>query len=326
MSKFIGSRIDLGIGRETTRGTAVAPGYWLRPSSVSLDEMVIRSNDESTRNLIEDSIDSQVVGQFAEGEFELPIRDRSFGLLLYSLFGGVSSAVKGGESIVYEHTYTVQQSNQHPSLTVHLKEANAAKDYALAMLTSMDLSVELESHAMATFGFRSKKGATGSRTPSYISENIFLPIHGEVKFANDLSGLNAASAIKIRSFSMNINKNAEDDRALGNLGPEDIVNKQFAVEGEIELVYDDQTYVNNMLNNTTQALRIDLTNSSVSIGTSSNPKLRFELAKVLLSEVSRNFEKGDIVVQTLSFKGFYSETDSLLIRSILTNLVASYTS
>jgi hypothetical protein len=48
------------------------------------------------------------------------------------------------------------------------------------------------------------------------------------------------------------------------------------------------------------------------------------LAKVLLEEVSRSFGKGDIVLQTLKFKGFYSESDSSMITAVLRNTVASY--
>lgn len=322
MSKFIGSRIDLGIGKETVRGTAVAPGYWLRPSEFSVDERVIKSLDESSRNLIEDSIDSQVVGKFAEGSFSLPIRDKSFGLLLLSMFGSVADATV--ETGVYDHTYSVQQSNQHQSLSVHLKEANAGKDYALSMLTEMEFAVELEKHAMAKFGFRSKGGASFSRTATYVSENIFLPTMGDVRFAANLAGLGAASAIKIRQISLKVSKNVEDDRALGDANQQDILNRQFQAEGEITLVYDDQSYVTNLNGNTAQALRVDLTNTGVTIGSTSNPRVRFELAKVLLEEVSRSFGKGDIVLQTLKFKGFYSESDSSMISAVLRNTVASY--
>lgn len=322
MSKFIGSRVDLGIGKETVRGTAVAPGYWLRPSEFSVDERVIKSLDESSRNLIEDSIDSQVVGKFAEGSFSLPVRDKSFGLLLLSMFGSVADATV--ETGVYDHTYSVQQSNQHQSLSVHLKEPNTGKDYALAMLTEMEFAVELEKHAMAKFGFRSKGGTSFSRTATYVSENIFLPTMGDVRFAANLAGLGAASAIKIRQVSLKVSKNVEDDRALGDANQQDILNRQFQVEGEITLVYDDQSYVTNLNGNTAQALRVDLTNTGVTIGSTSNPRVRFELAKVLLEEVSRSFGKGDIVLQTLKFKGFYSESDSSMISAVLRNTVASY--
>ncbi len=410
MSKIIGSRLDFGVAKETTRGTANAPSYWLRPMDISVDEKVMRSMDEGRRNLIEDSIDSQVVGKFAEGEFTVALRDKSLGLLFYNIFGAVSSAVKGGEAVVYEHTYTVYQSNQHQSLCVHVKEANSGKDYALAMLDSMELSVELERHATAQFGFRAKTGGlatlgaftvtianpavvtltghglvtgdavtlattgalptgltagttyyvvyvtadtfslatslanalagtkietTGtqsgthtatlaSRYAAYVAENVFLPTHASVKFATNQAGLDAASAINVRSCVVKVNKNIEDDRALGNVNQVDIVNKTFSVDGEIELVYNDQTYVTQMLDNTTKALRLKLTNSDVTIGTASNPDIQIDLNKVLLEEVTRDLSKDGVVTQVLAFKAFFSETDSKMVQVILTNLATSY--
>ena len=322
MAKFTGSRVDLGIGKETVRGTAVAPGYWLRPSEVTLDEKITQSVDESSRNLIEDSIDIQLVERFAEGTFTLPVRDKSFGLLMLALMGAVNDTTV--ESGVYDHAFTVQQSNQHQSLTVHFKDQNAEKDYALSMLTEMEFAVELQKHAIAKFGFRSKTGASQVRSASYVAENIFLPTMGDIRFATNLSGLGAATPIKVRKVTFKVTKNAEDDRALGSADPQDILNRMFQAEGEIELVYDDQTYVTNLLNNTTQALRIDFTNTNVTIGAASNPRIRFELAKALLQDVSRKFVKGDVVVQTLKFKGFYSESDSSLLNTTVRNTVASY--
>ncbi|MEO5928236.1 MAG: phage tail tube protein [Patescibacteria group bacterium] len=322
MAKFIGSRIDLGIGKETSRGTAVAPGYWLRPSEVSVDEHIMQSVDESSRNLIEDSVDAQLVGKYGEGNFTLPIRDKSFGLLMLALFGSVADSTV--ETGVYDHVYSVQQSNQHQSLSLHLKEANAGKDYVLAMLTDMEFAVELEKHAMGKFGFRSKTGATQSRSATYVAENIFLPTHGEIRFASSLAGLAGASAVKVRSVTLKVTKNVEEDRALGDANPQDILNRMFQVEGEITLVYDDQSQVTNLLANTVQSVRIDLTNAAVTLGAASNPRVRYELAKALLSEVSRSMGKGDVVLQTLKFKAFYSESDSAMITGTVRNTVASY--
>lgn len=322
MSKFTGSRIDLGVGKETVRGTAVAPGYWLRPSEVSIDERVAHAVDESSRNLIENSIDAQVVEKYAEGNFTLPVRDKSIGLLMLSLFGSVTDTTV--ETGVYDHAFAVQQSNQHQSLSVHLKEPNAGKDYALAMLTDLEFAVELDKHAMAKFGFRSKTGATQSRTATYVAENIFLPTMGDIRLASSISGLNAATPIKVRKVTVKIAKNVDDDRALGSVDPIDILNRQFHAEGEIELVYDDQSQVTNLLGNTAQALRIDFTNATVTIGATSNPRIRFEFAKTILEEVGRTFNKGDIVTQTLKFKAYYSESDSSMVTNTVRNTVASY--
>ena len=324
MAKFSGSRADFGIGKETTRGTAVAAGYWVRNTSYSVDEKVNLAVEEVNRNLIEDSIDAQVVGDYVEGEVAGPIRDRHLGLFLLSLFGTDTPATHSGESIVYDHVYTVAQSNQHQSLTFWLKNPNQTKKFALGMINSMELNVELGKHAMFNTKFRAKKGATDTASPSYVAENIFLPNHGAVRFASAYSGLDAASDITLRSCKVTINKGLVENRVLGSTAANDFNNTLFSVEGEITLTYDDDTYIDFLLAGTTRAMRLALTNSGVTLGVGTNPSLTLNFAKCIFKEVSRKNDRGDLVVQTLAFKALYSESDSLLANATLVNLVASY--
>lgn len=324
MAKFSGSRADFGIGKETTRGTSVAAGYWVRNATYSVDDKVNLAVEEVNRNLIEDSIDAQVVGTYAEGEVSGPMRDRLLGLLLLSAFGTDTPATHSGESIVYDHVLTVAQSNQHQSLTYWLKNPNQTKKFVLGMLNSLELNVELGKHAMFNAKFRAKAGATDTASPSYVSENIFLPNHGAVRFASSYSGLGAAPDINLRSCKLTINKGLVEDRILGQTAVNDFNNTLFSVEGEITLTYDDDTYIDFLNAGTTRAMRLALTNAGITLGVGTNPSLTVNLAKCIFKEISRKNDRGDLVLQTLAFKGLYSETDSLLANATLVNLVASY--
>lgn len=325
MAVFHGSRAELGIGKETTRGTAVAPTYGIRRDDLTFDDKITQAVDQSTRGIIEDAIDASKIGEIAEGEATFIIRDKSFGLWMLAMFGTVSSALKGGETVVYEHTFSVQQSNQHQSLTVHVKTPNAAKDYARAMIESAEINVELEKHAFCRVAIKAIKGATASRTITYDNaENIFLPTHGQFKTAANLAGLGAAATINIKKFTMSIAKNLEVDRVIGNLTPNDILNKGFVVSGTVELLYSDDTFITNLLGDTPQAMRIALINADKTIGTASNPKLQIDFARVKFSEVARSLSKGDISRITVNYKAFYSESDSQMIGAVLTNLVTAY--
>jgi hypothetical protein len=325
MPAFHGSRAELGIGKETTRGTAAAPSYGIRRDDLTLDDKIEQVIDASTRGIIEDAIDASKSAEIAEGEATFIIRDKSFGLWLLSIFGAVSSAVKSGETVVYEHTYTVQQGNQHQSLTLHLKTPVGGKDFALAMIESAELNVELERHAYARVAVKAKKGAAATRTISYdTAENIFLPTHGTFKTAANLAGLPGAAAINIKKFTLSIAKNLEVDRVLGNLAPNDILNKGFVVSGTVELLYSDDTFITELLGDTAKAMRITLTNTDKTIGSASNPKLNIDFARVKFSEVARSLDKGDLSRITVNYKAFYSEADSKMVEAILTNLVSSY--
>ncbi len=64
----------------------------------------------------------------------------------------------------------------------------------------------------------------------------------------------------------------------------DILNKQLAVSGQIELVFNDNTFKTDMLADTAKAMRIRLTNTDVTIGTNLNPQLTIDLAKVKVTD------------------------------------------
>jgi len=324
MTKFIGRLADIGIAKEAVRGTAEsAAAFWLPKLSLSVDDGVEQAIDESSMGVIEDSPSASIVAKYAEGDVEGNIYDKSFGLLLLAALGQVSTTGPS-QSSVYTHAFSVLQSAQHPSLTLFVDDPNQDYKYALGVLSSLDIEVMLGAFAKYKAAFRSKVGATATLTPSYTSENTFLPQHGSFKIASNLAGLGAASATNIRSVKLSIAKNAEDDRKIGSLDPSDILNKQFAVEGTVELVFNDETFKTEMLADTAKAMRIALINTDVTIGSSLNPSLTIDLAKVKFSNFERNYSNGDIVTASVDFKGFYSVSDTALISATLVNTNASY--
>ena len=324
MSKFIGKLADIGIAIEGTRGTLeTSADFWLPKMSLSFDDEIEQVVDESSVGVIEDATDAKITKKIGVGEVEGKIGADSFGTILKATLGtlGVSGPT---ETTVYTHTATVQQDAQHDSLTIMVNDPNQDYSYALGMITSLALDVSLGEFAKFTLGFRSKKGATASHTPSYSAEDNFLPQHGEVKIAAAQSGLTGATALTIRNISLSIEKNVEDDHNLGSLDPTDILNKQFAVEGSLELVFDDETFKTQMLADTAQALRIDLINTDVTIGSTLNPKMTIDLYKVKFSEFKRGYDNTEVSTATVNFKAFYSLGDSKMLDIVLINETASY--
>ena len=74
--------------------------------------------EEQAYGVIEDSIGSTITKQWAEGSLKAPIGDKHFGLILLAALGSVSSGVHAGESIVYDHIFSVQQGAQHQALSL----------------------------------------------------------------------------------------------------------------------------------------------------------------------------------------------------------------
>jgi len=323
-SKFIGRKVNVGIGKESVRGTAVVSDFFLPHVELTLDEKITQAIDESTVGVIEDTVDAKITERRMEASLRGIIQDQSFGLILLSTLGQVASSVDDPEAGVNTHTFSVLQTAQHPSLTIVEKSPDVDKAYPLAMIETLALTIELNQFIMFTAGFRSKKGESASSTAVFTEENKFIPQHAVFKVATDLAGLDAAAAVKLRTLNLTITKNLEDDRNFGDVDPTDILNKQMIIEGSIELLFEDSTFEDLVTGDTKQAMRIELTNTDVTIGSSSNPKITFDFAKVKFSEIARNMASNDLVAQTLTFKGFYSLADAKSIEIVLINTQTSY--
>lgn len=327
MAKLIGRVFNVGIGKETTRGTAVAPSFWLPKMSFSHDDKVERVQNESSIGTIHDTEDSHVVGKISEGEISGRIADTSFGLFLLGGLGSVASPSLVATG-VYDHVFSVLESSQHPSFTIGVVGGNGNETtglrYTLAMIDSLELTFELQKYAMYKATYRGNKNATGSNTASYSAENIFLPQHGVVKIATDLSGLSGASAIQVKKANIKISKNIEDDQVIGAIDAVDRLNRQIVVEGQLELMYEDRSYIDTiMLGDLSKALRVSFINTDVTIGASSNPTITVDLAKIKLQEVARKIDNNEFITQTVSFKAYYSIADSKMITATLRNTRSS---
>jgi len=325
MSKFIGRVYKVGIGKESVRGTAVSASYWLPESSLSVDDKITVVKDESSIGIIEDGVGQDITSRYSEATLEGRITDLGFGLILKALMGTDTKTTASGESAVYDHAFTVQQSAQHPSLTICVAGPNEStgRAYPLAMLDQLDLTFELDKYAMYKAQLRANVSASQSNTPSYTAENAFRPQDITIGYASDLSGIGSPTSVAAKKVTLSFKKNPEDDKTLGNVDPIDRLNKQFSCEGTMELFYDARTFIDTvMLGDLYKCIRITAA-APVAIGSTSNPTVQITLAKVKLSEVARKLDNNNIVTQTLKFSAFYSISDTEMVDILLRNTVSS---
>lgn len=326
MAKFVGRLVQLGVGRETTRGAGASAAYHLPRTAFSFDDKVVKARSVGALGKLADSEEAFVTTKYGQGDLEGEIRSDSFGLLLYSMLGSLSTS--GPTDSAYTHSFTISQSNQHQSLAFVVVDSNTSELYKLVMLDSLEITAELDEVVKYSASFMSKAATdTALTVPAVTSESKFTKKHLSVKFAADISGLSGASAISVKSLTLTVAKNVVLDDVLGTAEPEDILNRQLSVEGSITLNYEAETYKNYMKDGTSRAMQIRLVNTDDTIsGGSTNPSLTIELPKVDFFEWEPDYSLDEIVTQTVSFKASrdVSNSQDIIYLCQLVNGVSSY--
>lgn len=321
MTRISGRNYSVGIAKENARGTLHgAAQYWLPHTAFSAIERIEKVRNESGLGVLETPLRADYTKRFTEGDLEMHVHDKSIGLLLLSLFGAESFSTSTPEANVGTHTFTVANSNQHQSLSLYLASGIRDVASANAVVNSMSFEAVLDQYVKITTNFMGKVLATYDQTVSYVAENLFRPTDVTIKFAAAVANLAAASAVgTVRRFQFTVNKNVEDYQGLGNYDPVDFLNRNFEVTGELEILFEDTTYINYVLNNTFKAMRLAMKNGGVTVGTVTNPSLTFDFSQVDFHdpEVDRSLE--NTVVLTLSFTAHYKLSETDMLEAVLVN-------
>ena len=323
MATKIGRLINLGLARETARGTAeTTADFWLPKIDFDFNPRVDYAVEDSGLGVIDARSDAKVVEKVGEGSFGGIVYAKSFGLLLAACLGTWSSSVVSDSA--YTHSFTRLNTNQHPALTIFQDDGNIDLKHALGMLNQLTVNCVTKDYIKFNAGFLSKIGASTGSTPSYTAEDSFLATHVSVKFAATVAALGTASAVTLKAINLTINKNAEDWMDLGSEEPTDIVNKALSVAGDLEVIFDDATYRDYVLNGTKKACLLEIENTDVLIGTASHSKLSFELAPMSFRDWGRGTGQDDVVSQTVAFDGNFGITASKTLSAELINAQEEY--
>lgn len=325
MSKYIGRLVNVGIGRETVRGAGATPVYEVPSSSFSFDDKVTKARSQGSLSNIADSEEAFVTTKYGEGDLEGEIRSKSFGFILYGMLGSLTTS--GPTDSAYTHLFTISQSNNHQSLALVVDDPNTTELYKLVMLNSLEITAELDQVVMYTAAFMSKAGRdTGLTVPAVVRESKFTKKHITVKLADNIAGLGAASGIGVKSLTLTIEKNVTLDDVLGTAEPEDILNQQLAVEGELTLNYEAETFKDYMKNGTYKAIELAFINTDDTIGSSTRPSLTIQLPKVDFFDWEPSYDNDSIVTQSISFKASrdVSNNQEIIHLCRLVNDVVSY--
>lgn len=243
-----------------------------------------------------------------------------------TLTGGTSGATCAGGTIqtpsaLRDHVFRMKNDNTHPSYTIYNHDAIGDERALYCMLDQLDIELVSGKFCQVTAKYMGKKlASTGAQTPSYSTTQFpLLPKHCNFYFASDFSGIGSATALAITRCKITIKKNVEAYQALGSTDVNSIHNKQWSIEGMIELLYNSVTQRDYVVNSTTQAARIAIINTDQTIGSATNPSLQLDIPTCSFREWDRTSDNDALVKQTLSFEGQYDTTRSLVAEAALRN-------
>ncbi len=316
-----GESVQVGIGKETTRGTAAAPTVWLpsrTPSGIRTvqDKTLIRE----TRASGSMSSGSEITSKRAEGDLEFNVRSSSIGHILLSLLGQVATTGSAGAFI---HTFTPIVNAQHPTLTLALAQPFfQAYQYPGAQVSSLEIRTPISDLVNATASFVARnENPVGAYTVATASDDYYFRQHDvRIKFASTASGLDAATPIDAKDFSLRINTNAKPDMVIGSLAAKEVLAGLREIGGSLKLNYENTNYYNTFLGGGYQAMRLEMTRSDIA----GSPRLQIDLPKVSFEDVTPDRPLDGIVTQDVNFAAHYDEAAARDIVARLYNATALY--
>jgi hypothetical protein len=328
MANFISRRSAVGIAPETVPGTYVAPTNWTPYQSISLENAPEVVPDDSAIGVIEEAFDAQVLYNRAEGSIEGFIQDQAFGHYLKSMFGSVNSAAKvAPNAAVYDHTFSVSQTNTRPTLSITEQNPNLDRRFTMAVVRRLEIIAEAKMWARFSADLTSRSSTANSpaSTPAITQENKFPPIGISLKYATTVAGLGAGTTIPLRTITASFENGAQDDPdVLGYDNPSGIISETFKSSIKIEGLYRDDTLRGFAQVASKYAVSITITATGTTIGSSSTPALVLTFQPGYFSDWSKSNDLNTNVTQSMNFTGLYSTGQTKSVQAVLTNLKVSY--
>jgi len=321
--KIIGRQIEFGVGLEEVRGTPeTVAEKWVKKITATILEKSEKKSDESTRNVLSDSLGTRIIKKWIEGDLEGNLHVDAFGYYLLNIFGTVVSSNVAGA--VYSHVFTLANNIQHPALTLFAKDGSVDQNtFSNGMIGVLGISASIDDRVKFNASFIAKAGASNSDTPSYDTEYDFIGRDITVKIADTEVGLVTADAIKLKELSINFDQGLISDHVFGSYNPDDIYNAKMMIEGDFMLNFDDTTFKDLYLADTYKYMEITI-EGEADIGGGNKPSITILLNRTQIVEWEREDGADDLSTQPISFKAFYNETDAQQAKVTVQNLTSEY--
>jgi len=321
MAIKIGRNQWLGVGIETTPGTAVDPAKYLPFTTCTLRQVIDVLDDEAAKGVRERNWGSVAGPNRGEGDIEILVDAENAPYLLIPALGSVSSTTASGETAVYEHTITRKNTNPPTTLTINYNDTVSTRKYTYAVVNTLELTVS-DGLATMTAGILSKAPVSGTGTKSITEETVLAFKDYTVKFGSSLSDAATADPTKLSAFRLRINNNAEPQYLSGSNSPDSISMGQLEIEGDYTLFFENTTEQSAYENQTKRAMIVTFTGAS--IGNSETEEIKINIPRFHIRERAMDTAPAGFITENPTFVVDYDSTEAKSIEIVVTNETSSY--
>ncbi len=323
MAAILGRTRAIGLGKETTPGTAVAATNWYPFQDNTIEDKIDRILDNSGLGTRYTNFQGDTNRVWSEGGLNGILYPKAFGDILLAAMGNVSSAAHPTATGAFVHTFSV--GNTPPSYTLSLTDDNESVRAAFAKLNTLEITFNQDGYAQFTSSWMGRQAAATGNTVAYVTEQGYRPQDCVIKVADDVAGLATATAIRMREGSLSLNNNLITEPSLGTTDPEFYTG---VLETSISLsrLYLNTDFKDMVFGSTKKALSITLTRADQSIGTGTptNPSISFVFQPGFFSEWSREGGLDDLKTENITYNPLFSVAAGKQLEVVVTNDKASY--
>ena len=323
MAKTSGTQVQIGLGMESLAapGTAVAESIFIPWLEYSMQGVAEKSMFKAARGLRVENSNSMIRRKYSQGSIAVVPNVEIAPYFFMLALGSLSTATAGGETVVYEHTITVQNTNASVRTATLTAEEGAIQtgQYTNVVVDSLAIEVS-DDYARMTAELLGQFPGTDTISESYTTESEFAYHNMAVKFGTSISNADGQSATPLKSFTLNINNNIQLDEAFLS-GSNEITNGglipgRLQITGSYSLHFENTTELAKYKANTKNAAVVSFTGAS--IGNAETEEIRIELAKLVLTRPPVEFNIDGLLVLTQEFEVEFDATDNE-IKVIVTN-------
>lgn len=321
-----GEDINLGIARETVRGTPETPSIFVAGRTpTGIRQIVEKTTIKETRGTGMASQGAVMVQKRSEGDIEFNVKNGSIGYILLSLLGNISTGTDGSG---YNHTFSILTGNpQYPTLTLALSQLGKQDyEYAKCLVSSLEIRTPVDDLVNATANFIgiSEDTHTDYTVAFPSTDHYFRHYDVTIKIATTTAGLAAAPALAVKEFSLSIANNGRVNQNIGELNPSDVLALMQEISGSLKIDYEDETHHDIYAAEAYRALQITMVRSDVVISSGVFPKIVVTLPKVSYKDLGMDRPIDDIASQDIEFEAHYDETTASGGTVVVTNEIANY--